>query len=87
MPKHKSKMEHLSYEQKPAELGLFSLSKRRLRKNLSVLKELIRKIEGFFSRACSDRAMGNGLKLKEGRFRFDIRKQFFMMRVGRHWNR
>ena len=35
---------------------------------------------------CSSRTKGNSFKPKEARFRLEIRKKFFMMRVVKHWH-
>jgi len=88
-------LEHLSGEERLRELGWFSLKKRKLRGDLRNAYKYLKgthlqkgQEDGakLFSVVPSDRTRGSRHILKHRKFRLNMRKNFFPLRVMEHWN-
>jgi len=82
----------MPYEEQLRTVGLASLEKRRLKGNLIGLYTFLRREHGeggadLCYLVSGGRTGGNDSKLHQGRFRLDMRNNFFTKRVVKHWNR
>ena len=83
--------ENRPYDSSLRAMGLFSLEKHRLRGDLMATCKFIRGDhqdlgEHLFTRTPQGMMRSNGHKLLQDRFRLDIRKNFFTVRVPKVWN-
>lgn len=81
----------LNHQEQLRELWGLSLEKRRLTGELLALYKSLTGESSqvgldLFSQATSDQARGNSLNLHQESFSLDIRRNFFMERVVKHWN-
>ena len=81
-------LENLSYKDRLRELSLFSLEKRRLQGGIIMTFQHLRgyhkqEINQLFKQV-DNRTRGDSFKLKEGRFRLDVRKEFFTQKLVRN---
>ncbi|RMC14309.1 hypothetical protein DUI87_09402 [Hirundo rustica rustica] len=84
--------EHLTYEKRMKDLGLFNLEKGKLRGDLINICECLKggyQEDGarFCSGVSSNRTRGKGQKLMHRRFHLNMRENFFTVKVTKHWNR
>ena len=74
-------------------VGLFSLEKRRVRADVIIVETFLKRVNGgegadLLFLVGSDKIQGIRMKLHQRKFRWDIRKAFFITeRVVGHWNR
>lgn len=84
-------LEHLLYEKRLRDLGLFTLEKRRLRENFikvcKYLKGVYKKDRArFFSVVPTARNRHNEHKMEQGRFQLNITKYLFTVQFTEHWH-